>query len=948
MRVKKIFLFIFIFLFSLNFTIAQSKKFIKKNFNKGVEYFNLEQYSDALEYLKKIDSVDYEYQIEIKYYIGACYLNLDKEKAIPYLEYVITKNEQIVPGEIFKDLGLIYLDKHDFKKAGTYLKKYQTVSMYEAVDVTPTSAKKYMEWIKNAKKFIQDSLDVKIEKVSFSTNENEYSPYVSADESDLFFIKDILTNPKENLFASQIMYSALYNDKWNLPQEILIDSIIDSNLKLAGISPDGQTLFISSSNDIYSCLIDNEHRKCTSVKPVLHVNTNNWEENIAISADGNSIYFSSNAPGGIGGKDIYYIQKQEDGSWSKPTNMGNRINTNLDEVMPFIHPDNKTLYFSSQGHNSMGGFDIFKTTQYAPGKWIKPINMGYPINSTYDDLGFSIIANGSVGYLSRKESAFSNNLNIYKVLFNKSVPLTLVKGTILAGNPLIPIGAKIQVIDKETHTRVKYVYNPNPLTGKFLMIFPPGKNYDMIVHADNYLPQLINIYVPNQTYFYELFQEIQLKPVITLGKIVGEECTVKNNFYDVNKLLNTEKPDSLIKKDYDVLMQIIEDIINVTDSMNSADIKYITDNLYEEPKQTVAPKKDFDKLIGLINQAIESTDTTTLSQINQETVYEQKTNQHYFYAEGDNFNLTPYVVGADTIYTSPQVNTTVKESEKEITQSYFLQTSDTTNAKTDTLDVNKIDVSKQKVVITYPVKFIENNSEVDKKYFIDILELSQLVLNNKNLAIEINSFCKSEDEISQDCSLSKKRISQVIEMLAENGITPANYVIKENVDMNLSDNIDVKVFEIIDTTANVKILTKEAASVKTKRENIISPEALTTKPKEKEAPKEKSKEKISKIEPIVSKEKTAIVKTENIEAPTQGLVYKVQLKATKNQINTNHLAFKGLTVTRYNHEGMFKYVVGQFSSLDQAIRYKEEMIQMGFEDAFVVKFENGNRVNINE
>ena len=317
--------------------------------------------------------------------------------------------------------------------------------------------------------------------------------------------------------------------------------------------------------------------------------------------------------------------------------------------MPFIHPDNKTLYFVSKGHNSMGGFDIYKSELLSTGKWSKPVNLGYPINSTYDDLSFTLSAQSNTAYLTRRETAFSNKSNIYKITFNKSVPLTLVKGIILAENPLMPIGAKIQVVDKETNTKIKYIYNPSPLTGKFLMIFPPGKNYDMIVNADNYLPQLINIYVPNQTYFYELFQEIHLTPVKTLGKIVGEEVTVRNNFYDANSLDKNGKIDSTQIKENTNLQKIVNKIVLITDSLNNKDINYISDYLATNTKKTEKPKRNYDGLLNLINDAIESTDTTFLNKLNKETIYEQKTNQNYFYSENNKYNLIPYVVDKDTL-----------------------------------------------------------------------------------------------------------------------------------------------------------------------------------------------------------------------------------------------------------------------------------------------------------
>ena len=506
-----------------------------------------------------------------------------------------------------------------------------------------------------------------------------------------------------------------------------------------------------------------------------------------------------------------------------------------------------------------------------------------------------------------------------------SVPLTLVKGVILAGNPLMPIGAKIQVIDKETNSKVKYIYNPNPVNGKFLMIFPPGKNYDMIVNADNYLPQLINIYIPNQSYFYELFQEIHLTPVTTLGKVVGEEISVRNNFYDLNKIDNSGKPDSSSAKENVDLQKMVQKIISITDSLSSNDINNISEYLATNTKKAEKPIKNYEGLLDLINKAIESTDTTTLNKLNKETIYEHKTNQNYFYSANNKFNLIPYVVEKDTLYTAPSINTNIAESTTvvNLNQSQISNPIDKLQLKKDSLIIRKVDIEKQKIIISYPITFVENQSMFNKKHSIDILELSELVQNNKRLAIEIESITEAKDTSSKEGILLNSRLNYIAKALNENGITASKYVVHKKIGTKQIQEINVKVFEIISDDTLSHIVTKQDI------EGQKLGKKITT--KEKIVEPQKNVEKIT--EKVVEK---SIVNEE--------LILKIQIKATKKQLNVNNLIFKGLNVTQYFHEDLYKYVVGSFTKMEDAEKYKNEMIKMGFEDAFIVKFDKNGRI----
>jgi len=438
---------------------------------------------------------------------------------------------------------------------------------------------------------LSDSLSVQIANIGnpINTFYSEYSPFITADGKTLYFNKITYTNKnylnegiREDSIQS-IMVSAYINKNWTEPEKIEIENKFNNpTITLEGITPDGQLLFINikeeNSSNLYSCIING--KTCNQLIKLDHINSDYWEGRISQTPDGSELYFASNRPGGYGGKDIYKLIKKSNGEWADDAiNLGPSINTFYDENSPFIHPDKKTLFFSSEGHMAIGGFDIFKSV-YENNMWSFSENIGYPINTTKDELFFVLSADGKSGYFSSSVNNKYENHDIYQVTLKNSIPLTLVKGTILAGNPPIPSSASIKVIDKETNQRVNYIYNPNPNTGKYLMIFPPGKNYDMVVDAPGYLPHLINIYIPDQTYFYELYQEIILKQVDNLGKNLGEKIVVNNTFYDIyksydadsdagntNSITETQNTIDSVKKDYNQLLQLIEDIINTTDSV---------------------------------------------------------------------------------------------------------------------------------------------------------------------------------------------------------------------------------------------------------------------------------------------------------------------------------------------------------------------------------------------
>ncbi len=797
--------------------IADTKKLLKT----ATKYFINEEFNKALELFLQLDSLTPD-DYEINYKIGACYLNskFENTKAIPYLEKSIKiKGESIIPPVVFKDLGMLYHLGYKFSKAIHSYKIFLKLSEKDAQDIS--YAKRMIEVCENAKILVSDTLDVRIENIGYpiNTGHSEYCPLITADKSIMYFTRNIHKKQDTDIDSvQQIMVS--YNElgKWTHPEEIKFDyPDKDEKILLAGISADGGQLFLHIISNIFTCQVI--ERKCSDLKNLSKMfflfDSELIEEKLSITPDGRELYLSSNRPGGYGGKDIYRIVKDETDNWSEPVNLGPTVNTIYDEDSPFIHPDKKTLYFSSNGHNTMGGYDIFKTT-FSDNIWGQPENIGFPINTTKDDVYFVLSADGRNGYFSSSRNNNFNKPDIFKISFDDNIPLTMLKGTILAGNPLKPVRAKIRVIDKETNTRVKYIYNPNP-DGKYLMIFPPAKNYDMIIEAKDYLPQLVNIHIPDQTYFYELFQEIHLKPVSTLDTVViGEEITVRNTFYDVYKTLTvdtshtTAAEDTTYTKDYSELLELVDNLVNVSDSLNFNEIDKAADIVIEKTtdEEEIVTSKDYDLLLDIIDKAIETTDSVALDIIDEQTVYDKKSSKTYFYAkEKEENNLQQVIVGEDTVYTVPGIDVDSLAEEILVVStdtSYIIKTV----TEQEEIDFKNTNTKDRKTILTLQVHFETNESTVEDKYFSDIEEITDLLINNYDLGVEIYGYADTEGDTKHNLILSQQRANSILDLFLNNGMNTKKAVLKgfgemktftEKTDEEKSENrrVDINIFELI-------------------------------------------------------------------------------------------------------------------------------------------------------
>lgn len=392
-----------------------------------------------------------------------------------------------------------------------------------------------------------DTVRIEIERLSRSVNSefNDYAPVVTADGSTMFFTSRRPLLPKElkrNIEARENIYRSDLNEdsgNWNeataLPENVNDPLRYNSNI---AISNDGQRLLIYrddryGNGDIYESYL----KGATWSDPIAlpkGINSEAHESSASIAPDGRTIYFVSERKGGQGKRDIWKSTKDQSGNWSEPVNLGKMINTSDDEESVFIHPDGKTLYFSSKGHGSMGGYDVFRST-YINGEWTKPINLGEPINTLGDDLFFVLTADGHTGYYA--SSRDGKDKDIYTIRFitkeqekkEEQPQLTVIKGVVVDKSSNLPVEAKIVVMDNDLNEIVGE-FNSNSESGKYLITLPSGKNYGISVSADGFLFHSENMDISQTDGYKEISKKIELQK---LEK--GTQIVLRNIFFDLDK-----------------------------------------------------------------------------------------------------------------------------------------------------------------------------------------------------------------------------------------------------------------------------------------------------------------------------------------------------------------------------------------------------------------------------
>lgn len=502
---------------------------------------------------------------EVHYKIGVCYLHsLHQEKALEHFKKAKFGNfdngESI---EIHKnahgkwvsedlDFNLAYTLQlhHEFDEAIHYYlefeNKIETLKQHKSDYYKIVN--RLIETCKNGIEFVKNPITgLEIENLGEQINSEfpEYSPIVNAHEDMLIFTsrRPGSTGNETDFHDDDLYFEDIYISKktdgvWSSP--IGISASINSNTHDAalGLSPDGHTLFIYRSNqhgtgDIYYSFLEGKHWTPATRLPN-GINTKYFEASASITHDGKKLYFTSDRPGGQGERDIYVVERITETTWGIPKNLGATINTPYSEESAFIHPNGKTLYFSSKGHKSMGGYDIFKSTlDETTGNWSSPENMGYPINSADDDLFFVFSADGQRAYFAtHREDSFGDK-DIY-VMHTKSekVSLIVLKGIVKSSINNEPLATEIEVTDLDNGKSVgSFVSNSN--SGAYTLVLHTGKNYAIHTHAEGFLPFSKNINISDTNTYHELHRDLDMQPMDK-----GKRIVMNNVFFEANGDLN--------------------------------------------------------------------------------------------------------------------------------------------------------------------------------------------------------------------------------------------------------------------------------------------------------------------------------------------------------------------------------------------------------------------------
>jgi hypothetical protein len=241
------------------------------------------------------------------------------------------------------------------------------------------------------------------------------------------------------------------------------------------------------------------------------INSKSWESSASVTEDGKFIVFSSDRPGGFGGVDLYYSRKELNGDWSSPENMGGFINTRFDEDGPFVHPEGNKLYFSSKGHNTMGGFDIFYSEFLEErNRWARPENLGYPVNSPDDDIFFVWSADGERAYFSSERDDTYGKTDIYVLIrSNKNITLTNFHGSVKDKISQLPVGCEIIIRDLLSNNMIG-IFNADANSGVFSFDLLAGRKYMIVIKADGYRDEILQLDMGNNPRTEDMIKNVTL------------------------------------------------------------------------------------------------------------------------------------------------------------------------------------------------------------------------------------------------------------------------------------------------------------------------------------------------------------------------------------------------------------------------------------------------------
>ncbi|QDA60876.1 hypothetical protein FHG12_12515 [Hymenobacter jejuensis] len=505
---------------------------------------------------------------ELNLKIGDCYLHSGyKPRALAYLQKAYKLNADVDP-RIHYLLGRGLHLNAKWKEAIVEYKAAQPAAGGKNTAAFMTNIRKKITECENGQKLMQKPSRVFIDNAGPGVNSPyaDYGPVISADESVILFTSRRnnstggQNDPETGGFFEDIYQSTRTSTGWSPARNLGAPVNTEGHDATVGLAPDGQRMLVYVE-DNGGDLQESNLRGATWGKPQKlgsRINSKYHESSAAFTPNGRNLYFVSDKEGGLGSRDIYQIEIEGRGP---AQNVGSVINTPYGEEGVFLHPDGKTMYFSSEGHNSMGGYDIFKSV-LENGKWSEPENLGWPINTPDDDVFFVISASGRHGYYSSFRDDGLGSKDIYQITFLgpekppvlsqedqllasraqpvkeallappvpiASAQVTILKGVVTDEATKQPLEATIDVIDNQRN-EVIASFRANAQSGRYLVSLPSGVNYGIVVRQEGYLFHSENFDLPSGAAYSEVVKDIALKKLE-----VGVKVVLNNIFFDFDK-----------------------------------------------------------------------------------------------------------------------------------------------------------------------------------------------------------------------------------------------------------------------------------------------------------------------------------------------------------------------------------------------------------------------------
>ena len=504
-----------------------------KNFEQAKEELRTGSIDRAISLLKALQG-KYPENSEVLFSLAAAYVEKgEDDSALSALLNLVEANNGENPS-VYNAISQIYERKKEFKSALNYL--YSCAELIEPDSPLLKRVEQRIKQLQFKVDVLANPVDITIEPLDSKINSSysEYLPQFSADGQNIVFTRRIG-------FHEDLLLAERRDSTWIVSSIEEINTLMNEGAHT--LSADGQLLIFTRCDEKFGfggCDLYQSQKSSRGWSPPRNlgsaVNSLSWESQPSLSSDGRFLFFSSSREGGHGGRDLYVTRKKQDGSWRKPVNLGEAVNGRGNEESPFFHPDNKTLYFRSDGRPGLGGYDIYMTRRDSS-KWISPVHLGSPINTPENDGAMVVSLDGQYGYYATNyyRGERLDNLDIFK--FNlpnqyRPRPMTFVKGHITDASTGMPLAALVTYQGRDSsalRVRAKANYN-----GDFIIPVPLGESVSLQASLDDFV--FFSDYVQYDSVRHgsnPFFYEIALTPVedLFVDSSQTAEIVLENIFF---------------------------------------------------------------------------------------------------------------------------------------------------------------------------------------------------------------------------------------------------------------------------------------------------------------------------------------------------------------------------------------------------------------------------------